>query len=188
MINPSTDIILEVARAADPGRMHAATERLVRFAEGAGPEAGVFARMLGEAGGRRVASPRPFDPASARVALQNRALLGHAADQGPPGAAAPRVAEARALTPHQQFEAFVLRNFVETMLPDDATVAFGAGTAGEIWKSMLADKIGEEMARAGGIGIAEQLARIHPDGGAPARDIRGAAAGGDFFAGLWRAG
>ncbi|TVR07736.1 MAG: hypothetical protein EA385_12000 [Salinarimonadaceae bacterium] len=183
MINPSTDIILEVARAADPDRLTAATERLVSFAEGAGPDAGVFAQMLGEAGGRRAGSPRPFDPASARIALQNRALLGHAADHGPPGGA-PRAAEARALTPHQQFEAFVLRNFVETMLPDDATAAFGAGTAGDIWKGMLADKIGEEMARSGGIGIAEQLARIHPDGGAP----RGEAARNDFFTGLWRAG
>ncbi|MCG6121767.1 MAG: rod-binding protein [Microvirga sp.] len=187
MISPSTDIILEVARAADPGRMAAATERLVGFAAGGGPDAGAFAQALGEADGRRAGSTRSFDQGSARVALQNRALLGHAADSGPAGGA-PRVAETRALTPHQQFEAFVLRNFVETMLPDDSSAAFGSGTAGDIWKGMLADKIADEMARAGGIGIAEQLARSHPDGGAERGERRsGDDARSDFFTGFWRA-
>ncbi|MBC8128984.1 MAG: rod-binding protein [Rhizobiaceae bacterium] len=63
------------------------------------------------------------------------------------------------LTPVQQFESFVLRSFVETMLPDENTSFFGTGTAGNIWKSMLAERIGEEMARDGGIGIADLLSK-----------------------------
>lgn len=61
------------------------------------------------------------------------------------------------LTPVQQFESFVLRSFVETMLPQENTSFFGTGTAGQIWKSMLAERIGDEMAKDGGIGIAELL-------------------------------
>ncbi len=63
------------------------------------------------------------------------------------------------LEPLQRFESFVLRSFVESMLPDKNTSFFGTGTAGQIWKSMLAEKIGDEMAASGGIGIADMLAK-----------------------------
>jgi peptidoglycan hydrolase FlgJ len=61
------------------------------------------------------------------------------------------------LKPAQQFEAFVLQSFVEPMLPKDDSSYFGEGTAGSIWKSMLAERIGAEMAVAGGIGIAAMV-------------------------------
>lgn len=63
------------------------------------------------------------------------------------------------LTPEKQFESFMLRSFVEEMLPSENSAFFGDGTAGKIWKSMLAERIGEEMAAAGGIGIAEMVAK-----------------------------
>jgi flagellar protein FlgJ len=61
------------------------------------------------------------------------------------------------MSPTQQFESFVLRSFVESMLPQENSEYFGTGTAGKIWKSMLAERIGDEMAKDGGIGIAEML-------------------------------
>ena len=61
------------------------------------------------------------------------------------------------LDPLQKFEGFVLRTFVESMLPKNATAVFGEGTAGDIWRSMMAEKIGEEIAASGGIGIAALL-------------------------------
>lgn len=61
------------------------------------------------------------------------------------------------LKPAQQFEAFVLQSFIEPMLPKDDSAYFGEGTAGSIWKSMLAERIGAEMAAAGGVGIAEMV-------------------------------
>lgn len=61
------------------------------------------------------------------------------------------------LKPAQQFEAFVLQSFVESMLPKEDSAYFGEGTAGTIWKSMLAERIGAEMAAAGGVGIAAIL-------------------------------
>ena len=61
------------------------------------------------------------------------------------------------MSPNQQFESFVLRNFVDSMLPSDEGSYFGTGSAGKIWKSMLAERIGDEMAKDGGIGIADML-------------------------------
>lgn len=61
------------------------------------------------------------------------------------------------LRPLQKFEGFVLRSFIESMLPSQNTSFFGTGTAGNIWRSMLAERIGDEMAKAGGVGIAEML-------------------------------
>ncbi|MEX6504995.1 rod-binding protein [Jiella sp. M17.18] len=62
-------------------------------------------------------------------------------------------------SPLEQFEGFVLRSFVESMLPSDASEFFGKGTAGSIWKSMLAEQIGDEIAKNGGIGIAAAIAK-----------------------------
>jgi Rod binding domain-containing protein len=60
---------------------------------------------------------------------------------------------------YRKFEAFVLQTFVESMLPQGASEVFGKGTAGTIWRSMLAEQIGNEMAKGEGIGIAKQLAK-----------------------------
>jgi peptidoglycan hydrolase FlgJ len=63
---------------------------------------------------------------------------------------------------YRKFEAFVLQMFVESMLPKDAEQVFGKGTAGNVWRSMMAEQIGNEMARGKGIGIAQQLAKSRP--------------------------
>ncbi len=65
---------------------------------------------------------------------------------------------ARTASPLEKFEGFVLRSFVESMLPSAESSYFGTGTAGEVWRSMLAEEIGDEMARNGGIGIAASIA------------------------------
>ncbi|RFC62639.1 rod-binding protein [Fulvimarina endophytica] len=61
------------------------------------------------------------------------------------------------LAPAQEFEAFALRSFVEEMLPSEASNFFGGGTAGNIWRSMMAEQLGEQLARDGGIGIADMI-------------------------------
>ncbi|WP_416186596.1 rod-binding protein [Fulvimarina uroteuthidis] len=72
--------------------------------------------------------------------------------------AGPRIRRAdNELSPMQQFEAFALRSFVESMLPSEATNFFGAGTAGNIWRSMMAEQLGNQLARGGGIGIADMI-------------------------------
>ncbi len=66
------------------------------------------------------------------------------------------------MEPLQRFESFFLRSFIEEMLPKEDSAIFGTGSAGKIWKSMLAERIGDEMAAAGGIGIADMLAEHGP--------------------------
>ena len=58
---------------------------------------------------------------------------------------------------HRAFEAMVLQSFIKSMLPDEAENLYGSGTAGDIWKGMMAEQLGKALAEGGGIGIAEQL-------------------------------
>ena len=60
---------------------------------------------------------------------------------------------------YQKFEASVLRSFVEEMLPKSTDTLYGAGTTGNVWRSMQADFMSQELAERGGIGIATSLAR-----------------------------
>ena len=144
-INPISDIVLEVAKAVDPTSYQTAAAKLGSLAGAAAPAAPLpetFAETLGGVQARPpVASHLPFDPALALVRMQNQ------------GALAPQPG-----SPQQQFEAFILSSFIEAMLPKKSDVLFGEGTAGEIWKSMLAEGLGTQLSRVGGIGIAEMLA------------------------------
>jgi peptidoglycan hydrolase FlgJ len=57
----------------------------------------------------------------------------------------------------QQFEAMVLGTFIQSMLPDDTSSVYGQGLSGEMWKSILAQHLGEAVSQRGGIGIANRL-------------------------------
>jgi len=74
-----------------------------------------------------------------------------------PTAAAPR-APAKKPDAFGQLEAFVLQSFIQTMLPTDAQAFFGKGTAGAVWKSMLAEKLGAQLASSNQVGLAKRLA------------------------------
>lgn len=139
-ITPPSDIVLDVARAADPDKYRVAAERLARLRATA-PGAEPFALPT-----TQPPAARPADFASAPV-TPARALDAGAGMQ-------PR----RRLDAYGQFEAFVLQSFVQSMLPKNATNVFGKGTAGEFWRSMLAEKMGDELARSGQVGIAQRLA------------------------------
>ncbi|WP_234053990.1 MULTISPECIES: rod-binding protein [unclassified Xanthobacter] len=79
-------------------------------------------------------------------ALSGRSVDQFAARPSPPPAAL------------KKFEGMVLANFLDTMMPQTDSV-FGSGTAGSAWKTMLTEKIGDAIANAGGIGIAQSIAR-----------------------------
>jgi len=95
---------------------------------------------------------RPLDPAIAIDAM--RVASGRA---GPTRAALPANAD-KSAEAFRQFEAFVLQSCIETMLPKNAESVFGKGTAGAIWKSMLAEKLADQISRNGGVGIAQRIA------------------------------
>ncbi len=129
-ISPSSDLVLDVLRAADPASANAATQRL---AAGATMPAASVAQA-------REAFQAQLDRPSAKAA---------AVTASPTGAAAPKA--------YQKFEAMVLQSFIKEMLPKDGQDVYGKGTAGDIWKSMLAQQIAAVVSKRGGIGIADHL-------------------------------
>ena len=50
-----------------------------------------------------------------------------------------------------------MQNFIDHMFTSDSSQVFGKGQAGHIWRSMMSEAVGKEMAEAGGIGIAKML-------------------------------
>lgn len=114
------------------------------------------------------ASPAVKAEGAALFQASLAASAGRGATEGEPAASAESISavyrgsRSGELSTVQKFEGFVLRSFVESMLPSDNSSFFGTGTAGKIWKSMLAERIGDEMAGAGGIGIADMIAKHGP--------------------------
>lgn len=135
-INPPLDIVLDVARAADPSRYRQAVERLTRAA----PDAAAFEGMLDP--------PKAASPSASPIA----------GTSAPESAVTSKPIASDAAKAFQGFEAMALTTFVEAAFPDNAGAVFGSGLAGGVWKSMLAEQIAAQMARSGGIGIADQLA------------------------------
>lgn len=61
----------------------------------------------------------------------------------------------------QKFEAFVLQSFIQEMMPDTAEDVFGSGISGDFWKSMMSEKIAEQVAERGSVGIADYVRAGH---------------------------
>ena len=117
-ISPPGDVVLDVMRAAEPEKVKAAREQLLKIAQGvAAPVA--FASSLNASAGRGEIKPEQ--------------------------------------TAYHQFEAMVLGTFFQNVLPDEADSVYGGGLSGDMWKSILAQQLGDVVAARGGIGIANRL-------------------------------
>jgi peptidoglycan hydrolase FlgJ len=147
-VTPIPDLILDVMEAADPISQRLATGKLERASSPGGEEFAAAVDRKIEAGALE----------RTEAAAQSMSASGGGALDGGGHATIMKKADGdRAV--YRKFEAFVLQTFVESMLPQDASEVFGKGTAGTIWRSMLAEQIGNEMAKGEGIGIARQLAK-----------------------------
>lgn len=62
---------------------------------------------------------------------------------------------------YAQFEAMVLQTFFESILPKEMDTFYGGGLSGDMWRSMLAQELGQALARDGGIGISERILKDH---------------------------
>jgi flagellar protein FlgJ len=154
-INPPSDIILDVARAADPLQYNAAVQKLSRLGAATAPDA-AFHLLLGSLGAEPLEPG--FDSVAAEAFDWTRAdLRSQLAPFDPSSSAADP-----AMAPARQFEAFVLQTFIQSMFPKDANHVFGEGIAGSYWSSMLAEQIAGQIARSGGIGIADEIAASPP--------------------------
>lgn len=124
-ISPPSDIVLDVARAAEPDAVATARAELLR-------KAGDLGKTF---------------------AVDNATPAGPAAP-----ASLTRMASAESLPDmSKKFEAMVLQTFIGSMMPKNAESTYGKGVAGDMWKSMMAEKVADVVAERGGIGIARYL-------------------------------
>jgi len=135
-ISPPSDLVMDVVRAADPAEVQEAQARLKAN------RAAFQATSLAENGNgfaNTVAVLNQDSPTNSLGDITNRAE-------------AKKIPES-----YRKFEAMVLQNFVKSMLPSESEEIYGKGTAGDMWKSMMAEQIGNVMAQGDGVGIAERM-------------------------------
>lgn len=101
----------------------------------------------------RAADPERAEAARARLKAH---AAGTADGTFEVSAPAPKAAAARMPEHYVQFEAMVLQSFLQTMLPEE-NAFYGEGLSGDMWRGLLAQELGEAVARRGGIGIAERV-------------------------------
>ena len=140
-ISPPSDIVLDVARAVDPAELAAARTQLAERAR-----AGATKVEFPD-----IAASEASSPATALKNMAGMRFTGHAGsektDQTPKA--------------YQKFEAAVLQNFMQSMMPKDSEAVYGKGLAGDMWKAELARQLGTVLSERGGIGIANKLLKEH---------------------------
>jgi peptidoglycan hydrolase FlgJ len=148
IVTATPDLVLDVLGAADPVTQRAATAKLDALKSSSADFAATMDAEVGKA---------------AAVAADQSATQVSEAPSDAVNGAPVRVIKAPASGEvYRKFEAFILQTFVETMLPKESEEVFGKGTAGGVWKSMLAEQLGNQLAKGKGIGIADRLAAAHP--------------------------
>ena len=136
-ISISSDLVLDVARAADPARVAKAS---------AGLNSGVPVTdtALADAAGGAPARTKPF----ASYLQQEPGMKQMAAARQP-------------LSPEKkaanELETLLLQQMIESMLPKQDSASFGKGTAGSVWRSMLAEHVARKIASSGEISLSKIL-------------------------------
>jgi flagellar protein FlgJ len=160
-IFPAVDLVTDVAQAADPQKRSAAVARLGELSNARLRSDDAFAQLVD--GGRRgeVAVDRSRNAPPVRAPTAPSSVS---------AGKAPSATDAA-----EKFEAFVIQSCLETILPDTQNGLFGHGAAGNAWRSLLAEEIAAQIAKAGGVGLKKMLAqdldhRLAGDGGMKARD------------------
>lgn len=153
-MDPKTDILLGVSNAADPARIREAVGKLKELSG----DKGEFATMLASSKGWSTTSTGPEDALAAPSASMT------------PGSKVTVASNSTGLSDvFNKLEAFIMQTFIQSMLPKDAPAVYGKGTAGDVWKGMLAEKMGNEVAKSGQLGIAKKLSSGSITGSAVAR-------------------
>jgi peptidoglycan hydrolase FlgJ len=127
---------LDVVRAADPTAVQEAQARLKAS------KTAFAAKSLADSGKGFGSAMSVLDMSATKAGLGN-----------------PEASQKTAEMPdeYRKFEASILSTFLNSILPKENEEVYGKGSAGEFWKSMMAEKIAEEMSKKGGVGIAEQM-------------------------------
>ena len=134
-INPGSDLLSDALAAAEPQRAKAAEEKLARLAA-------------------RDVDGSDLQPFQDILTSESASLTRSAALAGAPAGG---LRPAKRGSPYEQFEVSVLTSLFELMLPQKAVSVFGSGLAGSVWRTMLAQSLGEVAGHAGVAGIARNL-------------------------------
>jgi hypothetical protein len=148
---PLDEIVRSVPDAADPRNVGAARERLRDVT--ASDRNVDFRDMIDAHSGYSF-------PGSTEDAARS---IAHSEAHGSnPAASSPtsQGANRHDSTPALKFESFILKAFIETMLPKEGAAYFGQGAGGGIWRSMMAEQLANQIARSGGVGI-QKLVDVH---------------------------
>jgi len=136
-IQPPSDLLLDVTRAADPTRAATVLQKLNQLAADGGASGADFASAL----------QQTESPTSASSAL----LQTRVGDQIQPAIDPADKAKTK-------FEAVLLSSMIQEMMPKDAPEAFGgSGFSGDMWKSLLAEKMADQIAKSGSLGLGRRL-------------------------------
>ena len=141
-IAPPSDIILDVAQAADPQRLQAATSKLAKMASGSAAVPDDFATLLNQVGGGTPSSPTA-------PTLRNSTL-----------ATTPGTVITQPASAYRKFEAVLLQTFVQEILPKDDQL-FGDAASADISRSMMAEQLANQLAKSNRIGIARMIEKAH---------------------------
>ncbi|MCI4678801.1 hypothetical protein K9U39_00770 [Rhodoblastus acidophilus] len=137
-ISPPSDLIIDVARAADPQKAMATTRML---AAATGDVSTGFSAALDQLPARPAAPLRDLSYQNPVASLMAKQTPAHKAEVG--------------------LASLLLKNMIDQMLPKDAGDVFGTGVAGDVWKSFLSEKIAEQIAKSGELKIGERLFATH---------------------------
>jgi len=148
----SSDLVLDVMKAAPPQRLEAAIMKLAGHSGDVAASRTDFAKALNntkipeptKAQGKGDLVADVMSAVNPEEIARAEARLAGLADKPAPA--------------YRQFEAFLLRNAFESMLPPADGGAYGKGLAGDMWRSMAADQLATTLAESGGIGVARILA------------------------------
>lgn len=131
-IFPATDIVSDVARAADPAKVKLAIKRLEDIG-------GEKAHETDVAFAAAQTAVKPMREATRNLMTHNDA--------------APLGSRVETLSPTQKFEAFLLQGWLDVILPKEGGGVNGNGAGSEIWRSMMAEQLATQIVRAGGVGL-----------------------------------
>ncbi|WP_320200913.1 rod-binding protein [Agrobacterium sp. rho-13.3] len=134
-ISPPSDLVLDVVNAADPTQVLAAREKL-RSVSAANEASVLTASNAGFA-----SAINSIDTAAGKAGIGN---------------IHPPVSSEKIPDTYRKFEASILSTMLQNMMPKESEEVYGKGSAGDFWKSMMAEQMADAVSKRGGIGIAEQ--------------------------------
>lgn len=134
-ISPPSDLVLDVVNAADPTQVMAAREKLRSVS------AANQASVLTASNAGFESAINSLDTAASKAGVRR---------------IEPPKGDEKIPETYRKFEASVLSTMLQNMMPKESEEVYGKGSAGDFWKSMMAEQMADAVSKRGGIGIAEQ--------------------------------